>query len=81
MEDKLISEFQKNAIEKVRIFLREYRGKKLVDIRIWVEREKGELIPTKKGLSLTIEKYPSLQEALKSLEKELGKNSQMLKQK
>jgi hypothetical protein len=31
----LISEFQKNAVEKVRVAPRDYKGKRLIDLRIY----------------------------------------------
>jgi Transcriptional Coactivator p15 (PC4) len=59
-EPIVCSEFWRNrGGESVRIQLREYEGQVLVDLRVHVMRE-GKLVPTHKGLALTIRKLPEL---------------------
>ena len=71
MADRIIAEFQKNAVEKVRVALRDYKGKRLIDLRIYYQDDAGEYQPTKKGIALTVEQWPELREALTQLAKAL----------
>jgi len=71
---KLIAEFNKNASETVRVQLTEYDGKQLLDIRVWVQNDKGEYIPTRKGISLRVEQVRDLKDALEKVEHELEKS-------
>jgi len=70
-ENELIHSFQKNATEEVRISLTEYLGHKLIDIRVYYQGENNEYRPTKKGLSISVDKFSELQEAVKNIEKTL----------
>jgi hypothetical protein len=67
--DELIAQFEKNATEVVRISLTEYRGRKLVDVRVHYTDDEGQYRPTKKGVSLSLEIYPDFKRALTALEK------------
>jgi hypothetical protein len=67
--DELIAQFEKNATEVVRVSLTEYRGRKLVDMRVYYADDAGEYRPTKKGVSLSVDVYPDLKRALLDLEK------------
>ena len=67
--DELIAQFEKNATEVVRVSLTEYRGRKLVDVRVHYSDDAGEYRPTKKGVSLSVDVYPDLKRALLELEK------------
>ena len=67
--DELIVQFAKNATEVVRVSLTEYRGRKLVDVRVYYTDDAGEYRPTKKGVSLSVEVYPEFKRAMLALEK------------
>ncbi|MEO0569557.1 MAG: transcriptional coactivator p15/PC4 family protein [Pseudomonadota bacterium] len=54
----------KNARETLRIQREEYQGHDLVNVRIWVSDDSGELRPTRKGLAIQASLTPSLIEAL-----------------
>ncbi|GIX49138.1 MAG: hypothetical protein KatS3mg131_3349 [Candidatus Tectimicrobiota bacterium] len=69
--DELIAQFEKNATEVVRVSLTEYRGHKLLDIRVYYSDDEGQYRPTRKGVSLAVGLYPELKKALLSLEKAL----------
>jgi len=71
LKPELIAEFNKNASEVVRIQLTEYDGKQLLDIRVWVQNDKGEFIATRKGISLRIDLVHSLKEAILKAAKEI----------
>ena len=61
--------FDKNSTEEIRIQTSVYRGKKMVDVRIWAKTEEGkDPIPTKKGVTFNADFLPRLQEALKKTE-------------
>jgi len=67
--DELIAQFEKNATEVVRVSLTEYRGRKLVDVRVYYSDDEGQYRPTKKGVSLSVDVYPDFKRALLELEK------------
>lgn len=67
--DEVITQFEKNATEVVRISLSEYRGRKLVDMRVYYSDDAGEYRPTKKGVALNVEVYPEFKRAMMALEK------------
>jgi len=60
--------FTKSSKEAIGVGLNEWQGKIRVDIRTYVQAigENG-LLPTKKGISLPIEHYPQLLEAIRQL--------------
>ena len=53
----------------VRVSLTEYRGRKLVDVRVYYSDSEGQYRPTKKGVSLSVDVYPDFKHALLALEK------------
>lgn len=55
-----------------RVTLSEYRGKKMVGIREYYEKD-GEMLPGKKGISMTLEQYGVLVSLLPGIESELKK--------
>ncbi len=67
--DELIEQFEKNATEVVRVSLTEYRGRKLVDVRVYYSDNEGQYRPTKKGVSLSVDVYPDFKRAMLALEK------------
>jgi hypothetical protein len=69
--DEVIAQFEKNATEVVRISLTEYRGHKLLDVRVYYSNDDGEYRPTKKGVSLAVERYTDFKRAMLALEKVL----------
>ena len=78
---KLISEFHKNSIELVKVYLREWKSKLYVDVRIWVlgdPAKPGSAVATKKGIRLSVDLLPKLieglNETLKILKESESKN-------
>lgn len=72
-ENKLVAEFQKNEIERVRISLTKYKGKDFFDLRLYYRDDGGEWKPTKKGLCLAIGLLPELKNAIKALDKAIAR--------
>jgi hypothetical protein len=71
---ELIASFEKNSLEEVRISLTEFKGKELIDLRVYYQPEDGEeKRPTKKGITISPEKFPELKKAILALEKALQK--------
>ena len=71
---QILHQFAKNATEEVRASLTEYKGHKLIDLRIYYEPEDGEeRRPTKKGITIDVALYPELKKAMMKIEKELIK--------
>jgi len=65
----IISEYQRNADEKVRLGLKAYKGKVYFDLRIWFpDKETLELIPSKKGICLNLDNLPQMRDFMAALE-------------
>jgi len=76
----IVHQFPKNATEEVRASITEYKGHKLIDLRIYYEPEEGgERRPTKKGVTIDVGLYPELKKAMMKMEKELIRKA-LLKQ-
>jgi hypothetical protein len=78
MDNKIINIFNKNAREKVRVMLTTYQGRDLIDVRSCVEGEGGTLIPTRKGITMSIDLIKTLKESLEKATDEL-KSMNLLK--
>ncbi|MFP3868492.1 MAG: transcriptional coactivator p15/PC4 family protein [Desulfobacteraceae bacterium] len=65
----VIEHFSKNAREEIFLSLSEYKGHRLIDLRVHVPGDaEGEWIPTRKGISLGVGLYPAFKRALARLE-------------
>ncbi len=69
--DDVIAQFEKNETEVVRVSLTEFRGHKLIDLRVYYSDDEGQFKPTKKGVSLSVSLYTELKKSIHSLEKTL----------
>ena len=69
--DEVIAQFEKNATEVVRISLTEFRGHKLIDMRVYYSDDEGQYRPTKKGVSISVDLYTDFKRAIYALEKTL----------
>ncbi len=64
-----ISKVTKNAREVLFLSLSEFKGHRLIDIRVHVPGDQeGEWVPTRKGISLAVGLYPAFKQALAELE-------------
>lgn len=54
----------KNTREDIRIHCEPYKGHDLMHIRVWVANGDGEMVPTKKGISIKMALVGYLVEAL-----------------
>ena len=64
MEDQVISRFRKNTREEIQVRIREYQGRRFVDIRIFAGGRGQETVPTKKGVAVPIEIFGDFQNAV-----------------
>jgi hypothetical protein len=66
---EVISKVTKNAREVVFLSLSEFKGHRLIDVRVHVPGDQeGDWVPTRKGLSLAVGLYPEFKQALSQLE-------------
>ena len=70
--EALVARIAKNPTEEVRISLTSYRGHDLVDIRVFFQDEQGEWRPTKRGVSLSVDSFSELREAVVKAEEMLN---------
>jgi len=65
-EEKVIHQFKKNANERVRISFSTFKGKRLLNLRVYYNaaKEGEDWRPTPKGLTLRRELIPELKEAI-----------------
>jgi hypothetical protein len=69
---EVISQVTKNAREVLFLSLSEFKGHRLVDIRVHIPgAREGEWVPTRKGVSLAVALYPAFKAALVQVEKAL----------
>ena len=67
----IIGEIQKTGTDKIIVTIKEFKGKTYIDVRNFFENDEGEMIPTKKGVSLTPENLDELIHLLTEAKKKL----------
>ena len=76
MEDQSIATIEKSKIEELRIAVKEYRGRRYVDIRTFCDPYADEghgRVPTKKGITCPLSKLPELIAALQEAQAQVKK--------
>lgn len=69
---ELVAKFDKNMREQLRISVDTFKGKKLINMRVWFQHlDSGQWMPGKQGLTLPIEKYDALKTAVDLLGEKL----------
>ena len=68
----IIGEIQKTGTDKIIVTVKEFKGKTYIDVRTFFENDEGEMIPTKKGVSLTPENLDELIQILNEAKKKLA---------
>lgn len=66
-ESILVHSFMKNALEEVRVSVSAYKGKKYVDLRVYYQDDNGEYKPSKKGIAISPDLLPELENAIGKL--------------
>ena len=73
--DKTIATFKKNKFQEIRVGVREFKGNDLVDIRTWTMTQgSDDMVPTAKGVSINVQIFKDLKNALVEVEKVLVEN-------
>jgi hypothetical protein len=70
--DALVARIAKNPTEEVRVSFTSYRGYDLLDIRVYFQDEQGEWRPTKRGVSLSVDSFAELRDAIVKAEEMLN---------
>jgi hypothetical protein len=65
MSDVLIGSFPKSETAEIRVMRNKYKGRKVLDIRLWYIPKGGvEMVPSQKGITFDLEKSKELAELL-----------------
>jgi hypothetical protein len=65
---KPVAEMEKGPNEKIFFSLSEYKGKNYADIRIHFENDEGEWKPTRKGLTISVDRFAEFKDHVGTLE-------------
>jgi hypothetical protein len=69
MDGTEIGWLDKNSKEKIRVAVREYKGREFVDVRVYFENDDGQWLPTKKGITISPGKMGELIRLLSDAER------------
>ena len=61
---QIIADIEKNSREIIRVEVSDFKGKELINLRIWFQDFDGVYKPTQKGITLDISQYSNLQDAI-----------------
>jgi hypothetical protein len=61
---QLVAQFEKNSKEEVRVSLDDFRGRKIINIRVYYRSDNGKWLPGRQGLALGVDRYRDLAEAM-----------------
>ena len=59
-----VAKFEKNSREEVWVSVDDFRGRKLINLRVHYRSESGEWMPGKQGLAVSADRYRDLAEAI-----------------
>ncbi len=65
---EVVAEMEKSWNEKIVFSLSDYKGKNYADIRVYFEDDEGEWKPTKKGITIALDRFSEFKEHLGQLE-------------
>jgi len=60
----IIKDIDKGKGEIIRVEISEFKGKKLLNLRVWYTDANGEYKPTQKGIAIPPELYEQVKEAI-----------------
>ena len=58
---------RKNAREELRVSLDEFKGHRLLNLRVWFEGDDGQMRPGKQGVALRLEMAGELADAIRKV--------------
>ena len=62
--DEILSTFQKNRREQVRVILSDFKSRKVLNIRVFEQMPDGNWLPQRKGLAFEASKWPGFVAAM-----------------
>lgn len=72
MDEKLIAAFEKNNREQVRLYLSEFQGRPMIDLRVWAETQDGTWIRTRKGITMSADLIGELKAVVDEAEDQIA---------
>jgi hypothetical protein len=71
--ETFVAALQKNARNQIHVYLKEYEGLPIIDMRVWYEdKQTGQWKPSPKGIAIQTELYPAFAEAVRKIGEYLG---------
>lgn len=64
---QVIADIGKNSREIIRVEVSEFKGKELINLRIWYQTFEGDYKPTQKGITLDISQFAELEKAVRKI--------------
>jgi hypothetical protein len=64
----LVAEWPRNEREVLRIMLSKFRGRISIDVRVWFGTERGELRPSRRGVSLRLTEISDIRAGMRKAE-------------
>jgi hypothetical protein len=61
---QLIADIEKNSREIIRVEVTEFKGRELINLRVWYSDFDGSYKPTQKGVAIDISHYEKLKDAV-----------------
>ncbi|MDY0040424.1 MAG: transcriptional coactivator p15/PC4 family protein [Desulforhabdus sp.] len=71
-DPQVVYSFPKNPLEEVRASITVFKGKQYVDLRVYYKGDDGEFRPSKKGLTLSLDLFSELEQAVQKLSEVVG---------
>jgi hypothetical protein len=72
LDEKLIAAFEKNNREQVRLYLSEFQGRPMIDLRVWAETQDGTWIRTRKGITMSADLIGELKAVVDEAEDQIA---------
>jgi hypothetical protein len=67
----VVAKFEKNSREEVWVSVDDFRGRKIINMRVHYRSETGQWLPGKQGIALSVDRYRDLAEAVLQLGEKL----------
>jgi hypothetical protein len=68
----VVAKFEKNSREEVWVSVDDFRGRKIINIRVHYKSETGQWLPGKQGLAVSVDRYRDLAGAILQLGEKLS---------
>ncbi len=63
----VVASFEKNSREEVRVSVDEFRGRKIINVRVYYRSQAGDWAPGKQGIAMSVDRYRDLADAVLQL--------------